>query len=86
LTHRWGREIGLAADVGDPAMPVKHPDIRVKLVGPADDFCILDSVAKALRKAGVPAGEIDQFCDQALAATEKDLMQVCGQWVTLFRD
>jgi hypothetical protein len=80
-----GREIGLAADVGDPAMPVKHPDIRVKLA-PANDFCILDNVAKALRKADVPAEEIDQFCDQALAATEKDLLQICGQWVTIFRD
>jgi hypothetical protein len=79
-------KIGLAADVGGLAMPVKHPQIRVRLAGPANDFCILDNVTKALRKAGVPAEEIDQFCDQALAATEKDLLQICGQWVTLFRD
>jgi hypothetical protein len=64
-------------------MPVKHPQIRVRLAGPANDFCILDIVTKALRKAGVSAEEIDQFCDQALAATENDLRQICGQWVTL---
>ena len=67
-------------------MPVKHPQIRVRFAGPANDFYILDNVTKALRKAGVPAEEIDQFCDQALAATEKDLLQICEQWVTLFRD
>jgi hypothetical protein len=36
-----------------PAMPVKYPEIRVRLAGPANDFCILDNVTKALRKAGV---------------------------------
>jgi hypothetical protein len=66
-----------------PAMPVKYPEIRVRLAGPANDFCILDNVTKALRKAGVPAEKIDQFCDQALAASENDLLQICGQWVTL---
>jgi hypothetical protein len=64
-------------------MTVKHPEIRVRLAGPANDFCILDYVTKALRKAGVPAEEIDQFCDQALAATENDLLPICRQWVTL---
>jgi hypothetical protein len=64
-------------------MLVKHPEIRVRLTGPANDFCILDGVTKALRKAGVPAEEIERFCDQALAATESDLLQICGQWVTL---
>jgi hypothetical protein len=64
-------------------MAVRHPEVRVRLSGPSNDFRILDSVTKALRKAGVPAEEIDQFCDQALAASETDLLQICGQWVTL---
>jgi hypothetical protein len=64
-------------------MQVKHPEIRVRLTGPANDFCVLDRVTKALRKAGVPAEEIEQFCDEALAVTESELLQVCGQWVTL---
>jgi hypothetical protein len=64
-------------------MTAKHPEIFVRLAGPAKDFSVLDHVARALRKAGVPAEEIDQFCDEALAAPESDLLQICGQWVTL---
>ena len=65
-------------------MRVNHPEIRVRLTGPANDFCILDSVTKALRKAGMPAEEIEQFCDEALSVkTESELLRICGQWVTL---
>jgi hypothetical protein len=64
-------------------MAVKHPEVRVRLAGPPNEFRILDGVTKALRKAGVPAEEINQFCDQALTANETDLLQICGQWVTL---
>jgi hypothetical protein len=62
---------------------VRHPQISVKLAGPTNDFSILDNVTKALRMAGVSAKEIDQFCDQALAAPESHLLQICGQWVRL---
>jgi hypothetical protein len=61
----------------------RHPEIVVKLAGPTNDFSIVDQVAKALRTAGIPANEIDKFCDQALASPESELLQICGQWVTL---
>ena len=64
-------------------MIAKHPEIVVKVAGPANDFAIIDHVTKALRKAGIPNSEIDEFCDQALASPESELLQVCGQWVTL---
>jgi hypothetical protein len=68
---------------GGRGVTVKHPDIIVKLASPANDFSIVDHVTKALRKAGIPNSEIDEFCDQALASEEKELLQICGQWVTL---
>jgi hypothetical protein len=61
----------------------KHPEILVRLSGPGNDFSILGDVTKALRNAGVPVEEIDKLCDMALSATEKDLLPICGQWVTL---
>jgi hypothetical protein len=67
-------------------MKVKHPAILVRLVRPPNDFSILDDVIKALREAGVQPEEIDRFCDQALASDERDLLQICGQWVTLVPD
>jgi hypothetical protein len=64
-------------------MIAKHPEIVVRLSRPRNDFSILGEVTKALRIAGVPAEEIDRLCDAALSATERDLLQICGQWVTL---
>jgi hypothetical protein len=73
---------GPAECVGGGAM-VRHPEIVVKLAAPANDFAVVDHVTKALRKAGIPTEEIDQFCDQAMASKESELMQICGQWVNL---
>jgi hypothetical protein len=61
----------------------KHPEILVKLSVPGNDFSLLGEVSKALRDAGVPAEEIDKLFDMALSATERDLLQICAQWVTL---
>jgi hypothetical protein len=64
-------------------MKANYPAILVRVARPANDFSVLDDLTKALREAGVPAEEIERFCDQALAAGERDLLQICGQWVTL---
>jgi hypothetical protein len=65
-------------------VPVRHLEIRVSVVPEAcNDFRIVDYVTKALREAGVPREEIDQFCDEALAADERDLLQICREWVTV---
>jgi hypothetical protein len=65
------------------AMTAKHPEISVKIEVAGNDFRIIDHVAKALRKAGVPAEEIDQFCDEVMSGDDHDLLRICGQWVTL---
>jgi hypothetical protein len=64
-------------------MTAGHPEIRVRLDCPGNDFRIIDHVVQALRRAGVPAEEIDQFCDEALSGDDRDLLRICGQWVTL---
>jgi hypothetical protein len=64
-------------------MTAKHPEISVKIDAAGNDFRIIDHVAKALRKAGVPAEEIDQFCDEVMSGDDHDLLRICGKWVTL---
>ena len=70
---------------GESLMTAKYPEILVRLTGPGNDFCIVDNVTKALRNAGVPEEEIDEFCDEALSTAESDLLEICGQWVALAR-
>jgi hypothetical protein len=66
-----------------PIMTAKHPEITIKLDSAGDDFRIVDHVVKALRKAGVPTEEIEQFCDQAMSGEDRDLVRICSQWVPL---
>jgi hypothetical protein len=53
-------------------MATKHPEIVVRLASPANDFSIVDHVAKALRNAGISNSEIDKFCDEVLASEENE--------------
>jgi hypothetical protein len=65
------------------AMAIKHPEISVKLDAAGDDFRLVDHVSKAMRQAGLPSDEIEQFCDEVLSGEDRDLLRICGRWVTL---
>jgi hypothetical protein len=67
-------------------MSSKHPEIHVTLDAAGDDFRVIDHVIKAMRRAGIPAGEIEQFCDEAMSSDDRDLLRICGRWVTLAPD
>jgi hypothetical protein len=55
----------------------------VTLNAAGDDFRIIDPVIKALRHAGIPAEEIETFCDEAMSGGDRELLWTCGRWVTL---
>ena len=64
-------------------MAAKYPEVLVRLDGAGDDFRIIGQVTKAMRRVGIPAEEIEKFCDEAMSGDDRDLLRICGRWVTL---
>jgi hypothetical protein len=63
-------------------MTIKYPDIAVTLVGrDGNAFAVLGSVQGALRRAGVPQEEIDEFYAEAMSGDYDHLLRTCMQWV-----
>jgi len=65
-------------------MSVKYPNVRVKLVGEdGNPFSILAKVKTALKKAGVPKEETDQYLSEAMGGDYNNLLQVTMKWVNV---
>lgn len=63
-------------------MVVKYPDVHVNLVGEdGNAFFILARVSDAMRRAGVPKSEIDQFRTEAMASDYNHLLRTVTEWV-----
>lgn len=63
-------------------MKTKYPNIKVKLTGTdGNAFAILGKVSGALRTAGVPQSERDQFMNEATDGDYNHLLRTCAKWV-----
>lgn len=63
-------------------MTAKYPNITVKLVGTdGNAFAILGKVSGALKKAKVPAAEVEAFMDEATAGDYDHLLATAMKWV-----
>jgi hypothetical protein len=61
---------------------MKYPNIHVTLCGEDGNACaILGAVTNAMRKAGLPASEIDTFKKEAMSKDYDKLLQTCLRWV-----
>lgn len=61
---------------------IKYPDVQVQLVGEdGNAFAIMGAVSKALRRAGVPKEEIDQYRAESMSGDYDNLLSVAMQWV-----
>jgi len=61
----------------------KYPDIEVQLSGEDGNvFFIIGRVRKAMRRAGIPAAEIEVFTDEAKSGDYDNALQTCMKWVT----
>lgn len=66
------------------SIPVKYPDVKVRLVGTdGNAFAIIGAVSTALRKAGHPEAA-KEFTEQAFKSKSYDaLLQLCLSWVVV---
>jgi len=61
---------------------IKHPKVKVQLTGTdGNAFAVLGAVRKAMRRAGVPAAEIDQFTKEASSGDYNNLLATAMRWV-----
>ena len=61
---------------------VKHPEIKVKLVGEdGNAFAIIGRVRQALRRAKVSHEEIEEFTQEATSGDYDHVLQTAMKWV-----
>jgi len=60
----------------------RHPEVTVQLTGTDDSAsAVMGRVQRALRDAGVPQREVDQFRLEATSGDHDRLLQTCMHWV-----
>jgi hypothetical protein len=65
----------------DPTQP-RYPDVQVQLSGEdGNAFAILGRPAGALRQAGLPQEEIDDYFAEATSGDYEHLLQTTMRWV-----
>jgi hypothetical protein len=65
-------------------MQPKYPNVEVELCGQdSNAFMILGLVQKAMRRAKVPAAEIEKWREEATAGDYDHLLQTCMKWVNI---
>jgi hypothetical protein len=56
---------------------VKYPDVEVKLIGEdGNAFAVLGAVQRALRDAGIPRDEVEEFVAEATSGDYDHLLEV----------
>lgn len=62
----------------------KYPDIKVTLIGEdGNAFAILGNVRRAMKRAALPANEIDVFTAEATSGDYDHLLTTVMNWVTV---
>lgn len=65
----------------EPTTP-KYPDIEVQLSGEdGNAFAVMGAVTRALRRAGVPTDEVDEFRREAMSGDYDNVLRTAMRWV-----
>ena len=63
-------------------MPVKYPDIKVRLVGEdGNAYAILARAMREMKRARVPQSDLNQFFTQATSSDYSHLLATVCAWV-----
>ena len=66
---------------------MKYPEAKVNLFNiDGNAYSIMGAATKALRKAGAPQSEIDQFREECKSGTYSDLIQTVADWCDIIDD
>lgn len=61
----------------------KYPNVEVQLTGQdGNAFFIISRVRTALRRAGVPSSEANDFTNEAMAGDYDHVLRTCMSWVS----
>lgn len=62
---------------------IRYPEIQVRLVGEdGNAFSIMGRVAAALKSAGVPKAEVDEYFAESTSGDYDHLLQTAMKWVS----
>lgn len=62
----------------------RHPEVEVQLTGgDGNAFAVLGAVRSALRQAGVPKAELDEFMAEAMSGDYDHLLTTATRWVSV---
>jgi hypothetical protein len=63
---------------------IKYPEIKVQLTGQdGNAFAIMGAVQNALRKAGVPKQELDDYYAESTSGDYDHLLRTAMRWVSV---
>lgn len=64
---------------------IRYPEIQVRLVGEdGNAFSIMGRVFAALKNAGVPQSEIDEYFAESTSGDYDHLLRTAASWVSVF--
>lgn len=67
-----------------PRIEPKYPEIEVQLSGQdGNAFAIMGNVSGALRRAGVPKAEVDEYVKESTSGDYDNLLQTAMKWVVV---
>jgi len=81
ISKRYKQTEGRAAVATTNDNDIRHPEITLKLVGEdGNAFFIISRARQAMRRAGLPTAEIEEFSREATSGDYDNVLATCMKW------